>query len=278
MSIITYVNRDKNETGQTMACSAIATCLAVEHNYRVVLISTDFDDKTLENCFWNPFEKSISPFAVKTGDISGGMEGLIRAVASNHISGDVVKSFAKPVLKERLDVIPAPKTADFKTYQNQSIYFSQIADVAKEAYDIVFVDLSRKVPIEHQEKLLQMSTIVLAGLNQNITSLDRFQKLKMTDDFFRRNNVMISLGMYNGQSKYTRKNVARFLKEKNEPFVVPYNILFSDACSEGKMLDYLLQARSITFKDSNEYYFYQTVKQMTDEMDYKRQEIEYKHQ
>ena len=49
MSIITFVSEDIKETGQTISISAIATAMAIEHNYRILLFSTEFIDKTLEN-------------------------------------------------------------------------------------------------------------------------------------------------------------------------------------------------------------------------------------
>ena len=47
MSIITFLNRDKKESGQSLSVAAIATLMAIEHNYRILIISTDFNDKTL---------------------------------------------------------------------------------------------------------------------------------------------------------------------------------------------------------------------------------------
>src|SRR5574344_548488 len=231
MSIIAFINRDKKETGQSISASAVATCLAIEHNYRILLMSTDFNDKTIENCFWSVnTKKSINQF-LNTGnkfDVSNGLEGLIRTFASNRASNDMIKSYTKPVLKERLDVLPGPATSDYKEYCALSTYFTQIADVANTAYDIVIVDLSNEIPYENQKKLLIISDLVLVGLNQNMTSINNFMNLKSEDEFYRKSNVILSIGRYNPDSKYTNKNVARFLNEKNVPLVIPYNILLSD--------------------------------------------------
>ena len=59
MSIVTFFSEDMKETGQSMSVAAIATAMAIEHNYKILLISTDFLDKTLENCFWNQNAKRI---------------------------------------------------------------------------------------------------------------------------------------------------------------------------------------------------------------------------
>lgn len=278
MSIIAFINRDKKETGQSISASAVATCLAIEHNYRILLMSTDFNDKTIENCFWSVnTKKSINQF-LNTGnkfDVSNGLEGLIRTFASNRASNDMIKSYTKPVLKERLDVLPGPATSDYKEYCTLSTYFSQIADVANTAYDIVIVDLSNEIPYENQKKLLTISDLVLVGLNQNMTSINNFMNLKSEDEFYRKSNVLLSIGRYNQDSKYTNKNVARFLNEKNVPLVIPYNILLSDYCSEGKIVDYILSSQLIKDRENKEYYFYDTMKQTIEMIDYKRKEKEY---
>ncbi len=278
MSIITFINKDIKETGQTLAASAIASSLAIEHNYRILLISTDFNDKTLENSFFPIEGVKKSSFFSKQNlniDISNGMEGLVRVFASNRASGNMIKSYTRPILRDRLDILPGPKTTDYKTYLNMSNYFSQIADVANSIYDTVIVDLSNKVTEENQMKLLNISNLVILGLTQNIQSILDFQGLKEEKDFYQKNNVILALEKYNPDSKYSSKNVARYLSEKELPLTIPYNILFSDYCSEGKIIDYLLSMQGLNSKDGKDGYFCETLKKTADKIDYKRQEQEY---
>lgn len=279
MSIITFNNRDKKETGQTLSVASIATLMAIEHNYRILLVSTDFNDKTLEDCFWknNNNNLAFNLFGkTQTLDISSGLEGLIRTFASNRASSDMIKSYTKPILKNRLDILPSPKTLDFKEYCNSSVYFSQIADVAKSEYDIVLIDLSSKVPIENQNKLLNISDVVVMTLNQSSQSISDFYKLKSENEFFKRNNVILSIGKYNPNSKYTNKNIARYLREKNNPIVVPYNILFADSCSDGNIIDYTLAIQTIKDRSNKDFFFYNNVKETMEMIDFKRQEVNYK--
>ena len=57
MSIVTFANLSQYETGQTLMAAAVACCLGIEHNYKILLLTTDFNDKTLENSFWNGYQK-----------------------------------------------------------------------------------------------------------------------------------------------------------------------------------------------------------------------------
>lgn len=52
MAIITFCSNETKETGQTMSLAATAAYMAIEHNYKILVISTDFNDLSLENCFW----------------------------------------------------------------------------------------------------------------------------------------------------------------------------------------------------------------------------------
>ena len=241
MSIITFMNNDEKESGQSLSVAAIATLMAIEHNYKILVISTDFNDKTLIECFFdsskagslkNMFSKSLN------ADISNGLEGLVRMFASNRADKSVIGSYTKPVLRGRLDILESPKTNDYKEYINISNYFSQIAEVANAAYDFVLVDLSKRIPKENQRKMLDLSK-------------------------------------YNMNSKYTAKNIGRYLKEKNIPLVVPYNILFADHCSDGKILDYFLAIKEYKVGQGKEQYFCTQVRETIERIDYLRQAQEF---
>lgn len=278
MSIITFMNKDMKESGQSLSVAAIASLMAIEHNYKILVISTDFNDKTLEDCFFNSNGRGNlkNMFARPlNADISNGLEGLVRMFASNRADKETIKSYTRPVLKDRLDVLQAPKTVDFKEYVNTSVYFSQIADVANGVYDIVFVDLCNKIPEVNQRKVLDMSTLTIVGLNQNQKSMLNFEKLKIEDEFYRRNNVVVAVGKYNMNSKFTAKNIGRYLKEKNVPIVVPYNILFADNCSEGKIIDYLLSMKGLGFGPGKDEYFLEKLRETIEKIDYLRQAQEF---
>lgn len=273
MSIITFLSEELKETGQSMSISAIATAMAIEHNYKILLISTDFIDKTLENCFWNSNNKRFSLFTkANVMDVSNGLEGLVRTFASNRASKDVIRSYTKPVLNERLDILQAPKTVNYKDYCNIANYYSQIAEVANSYYDIVLIDLSKKLPKEAKEKVLVISDLIVVNLLQNMNSISNFMKLKTQNEFFNKKNVLIMLGKYNPNSKFSNKNVARLLREKNIPMIVPYNILFADECFDGKIIDYFLKIQRVQGYDNKDTYFIKQLRSTSEALEYKMQE------
>ena len=40
MSIVTFCNSSLEQTGKTMSIAAIATYMSIEHNYRILVVST----------------------------------------------------------------------------------------------------------------------------------------------------------------------------------------------------------------------------------------------
>ena len=52
MSIVTFWSNGKEQTGKTLSIAAISTYMAIEHNYRILVISTGYRDNTLNSCFW----------------------------------------------------------------------------------------------------------------------------------------------------------------------------------------------------------------------------------
>ena len=82
MAVITFCSNQIRETGQTMSMAAVATHMAIEHNYKILMIDTANNDKTLEDAFWSQTKKTI---VKQKQDIGSGLSGLIRVIDSNSL-------------------------------------------------------------------------------------------------------------------------------------------------------------------------------------------------
>lgn len=81
-------------------------------------------------------------------------------------------------------------------------------------------------------------------------------------------------GRYDRYSKYTNKNVARYIGEK-EVFTVPYSTLFFEAANEGKVADFFLRFRKLEDSDRNAL-FISEVRRATEKIIYRLQELQMK--
>ena len=280
MAVITFCSNEIKETGQTLSMAAIASYMAIEHNYKILMISTGFNDLTLENCFWE-YNKIRSTGGVLKQDVGtiglvSGVEGLIKALNTNRTNTEIVRNYSKIVLKNRLDVLLSPNTRSYQEYVEIAKYYTEILQTANKFYDFVFVDLSKRMPPKEVTEILQTSDIIVMNLTQRLRTIDDFIALRENSEFYRRKNIILNIGRYDKFSKYNDKNITKYLREKQQVSVVPYNTLFFEACSEGTVIDLLLKLRSITDDTDINVMFVKELKNLDNNIIVKMQELQMK--
>lgn len=267
MAIITFFNKEQKETGQTLASIAIATTYGIEHNLSILLVTTDFNDDTLDSSYFEQKRNSFNLFSSNNkmqNNFSTGAEGLIRMFAANRANAEIIKSYTKPVLHDRLDILIPPKTTEIKEFRELTKFYPSIIEYANKAYDMVIVDLSKDVRQDAYDRILEISNLMILMLRQNQKSIENFLKLKMSDEFYNKKDLILGIGKYDNVSSFTAKNVGRYLREKQIPLTIPYNIKYSDSCSKGKVIDYFLATNSLTFKEGVEGFFYDQLRRDVD--------------
>lgn len=272
MPIITFWNNSKEQTGKTLAMSAIATYMAIEHNYKVLVISTSYGDTTLNNCFWKDKREKRNKglFGPNTNiGIEEGFYGLAKVVDNKRISGDGIKNYTKPVFKDRLEILPSP-VHDYDAYLEEQKSYIDIIRLANEYYDLVMVDLDMGLEEELRTKILNSSNLVMACLTQRISSINKFMELREEDPILNSKKTLILISRYDKYSKYTAKNITRYMKEKNRVITVPYNTLFFEASEEAGVADLFLKFRKLDSEDRNAL-FIDEVKRASDSIIYRLQ-------
>ena len=59
MSIITFWNDTREQTGRTLTSVAVATRMAIERNSKILLLSTSVADSTMRKCFFDVENKNF---------------------------------------------------------------------------------------------------------------------------------------------------------------------------------------------------------------------------
>lgn len=260
MSIITFKSNELKETGQTLSLVAVATKMAIEHNYKILIVSTNFEDKTIENCFWemDKLNKPIFTQRYASVGVDSGVEGLSKVLASSQNDTEIVKNYSKTVLRNRLDVLLSANTSSFQEYTKICESYPEILKMATRYYDFIFVDLSSRMQGKMAQDVLNISDIIIFNITQRLKNINDFIELKEKNEFYKRRNVMLLLGRYDAHSKYNVKNVTRYMKEKKQLLDIPYNTLYFEACSEGKVIDYFLKLKNIDENDRNYFFISET--------------------
>ncbi len=253
MAIVTFWSNGKEETAKTLSIAAIATHMAVEHNYKILVVSTVFNDDTLETCYWEPKnEELLKEIAGDKKDVSAGIDGLVKLTLSNKLTPEAVTNYTRLVFPgNRLEVLSGSKAETYQEYEKVRQTYGEVIQAANQFYDLVFVDLNKGLDNDYIKGILNMSDLIVVNITQRLKLLKEFEKIRDENMIFKKGNSIVLVGRYDKFSKYNAKNIARTLGYKGEVSVIPYNTLFFEACNEGKVADYFLRFRNLNPTDRN---------------------------
>lgn len=266
MAIITFWSNGKEETAKTLSLAAISTYMAIEHNWKILVLSTNFNDSTLETCFW---EEGNSKQHSQVG-LGSGIEELAKAIMSNKTSPEIITNYTKIVFKNRLEVLPGIKGNSYEQYQRVRYVYKDILQAANQYYDLIFVDLNKGLDSDDCRDILEMSDLVVVNVTQRLKLINDYIQLKQKENLFNKQNILLLLGRYDRYSKYNSKNVARYVGIK-EVYTVPYSTLFFEAANEGKVADFFLRFRKVDENDRNAL-FISEIQRASEKIFYKLQE------
>lgn len=253
MAIVTFWSNGKEETAKTLSIAAIATHMAIEHNYKILVVSTVFNDDTLETCYWEPKnEELLKEIAGDKKDVSAGIDGLVKLTLSNKLTPEAVTNYTRLVFPgNRLEVLSGSKAETYQEYEKVRQTYGEVIQAANQFYDLVFVDLNKGLDNDYIKGILNMSDLIVVNITQRLKLLKEFEKIRDENIIFKKGNSIVLVGRYDKFSKYNAKNIARTLGYKGEVSVIPYNTLFFEACNEGKVADFFLRFRNLNPTDRN---------------------------
>lgn len=263
MAIITLWNGTEEQCGTTSSSIALATQIAIDHNVRVLLISTSFNDSLIKDSFWVEKKKSaLSVFTDnRTAIVNSGVEGLDRIIRSNKISPEIIKDYTQVVLTNRLEVLMGIEGAQGQ-YDLMKERYSQIISLAGKAYDVVIVDLDNKIGTQATVDIIKESNVIVAMVSQRAKQIAKIDALVKKNQMLPSQKTVITIGKYMENTKYNAKNISRnILRTRDIVNTVPYNSLFFEASQEGKVIDLFLNLMKIREKDEN-YFFVEELKRL----------------
>ncbi len=248
MAIIGFWSGSKKETGQTVSICSIATHMAVEHNYKILLIDATFDDDTMERGFWKIEKNNKKDFAKQLNkgkmDIASGAEGLVSAVASNKATPEVITNFTRVVFKNRLDVVCGLKTKVYADFRKSLMLYKDLIKAADKYYDLVFIDLPKTLDDEITKVLLETSNIIVYNFTKNLKQADEYLELmEKYPDILVREKIIPLLSNGDEETVYNVKNYTRYIGEKKELCTVPYNPTFVKNISEAGIAQFFITSR-----------------------------------
>ncbi len=263
MAIVTFWNATKEQCGTTSGAIALATQVAIEHNIKVLLISTSFNDRLIKDSFWKERKKSTFSFFANNNSAldNSGIEGLDRIIRSNKVSPEIIKDYTQVVLTNRFEILLGISD-NYGQYDLIKERYSQIISLAGKYYDLVIVDLDNMVGEQTVIDILKNSDLIVSTVSQRAKQIEKIQEMINKKDLLNKENTIITLGRYMENTKYNIKNISRnLLKSKDLINTIPYNNLFFEATQEGIVIDLFLNFTKIKERDIN-YFFIQEIKRL----------------
>ena len=281
MAILTFWSGSKKETCQTLSLVAIATYMSVEHNYKTLILDATPDDNTIERCFWKPnnVQKQLGrELNMGKVDITTGTEGLMKAIASNKASPEVISNYTKVVFSSnRLDVLLGLKSTSLSEHEKHMQLFPDLITAANKYYDLVMIDLNKTTQLESTRKILNMSNIIMYTMSQNLMQIEQFIEDKQNLPELHRRNIIPLLGSMNPYSKYNPKNVGSFIKDKQIAHIL-YNNAFMESACEGSTANFFLNTRMYKSAGERNAEFLASISDASQKIKNKFEELKYSKQ
>ena len=255
MAIIAFWNESEKENGQTLAIIAIANQMAIEHNYRILVVDGCFHDKTIARAFWKDKEnKTIQKLNAGKMDISSGAEGLISAVASNKATPEIVTNYTRIVYKNRLDILLGLKTEIEKDYEKSLMLYKDLINTASKFYDMVLVDVPKGYRNPCSKVLIEQAHILMYTMPPNLMNIDNYINLRENDSLIQNQKVIPLLTKSDENSTYNVRNTTRYIKEKNVIACIPYNVRFMEATNEARTSKYFTSQKLSSPKNGESFF------------------------
>lgn len=273
MPIITFWSNNKKAIGQTVSAATAATVMAMEHNYKVLLISADFNDTIIENCFGTQeSNKDIVKSLVKKTQINldSGIRGLLKLADSNRVTPEAIHDYTKIVFKNRLEVLYSPMNIEDDIEKNKIMeQMKNIIMNASRYYDQVIVDLKKGIEYNAQLEILDLSDVVVLNIDQNIKTIENMLMTKEFENMQRK--VIWNICKYDKNSKYNVKNLSRTILKKQNICQINYNTLIIDETQDGGLAELMLRLRTVR-EDEENTEFIVKIKEMIEQILVKYQE------
>ena len=246
MAVIAFWSGSNKETGQTVSAAAIATYMAIEHNYRILLVDATFNDDTLERCFWTIRKGNTPNLTQKLNqgkiDISAGAEGLASAIASNKATPEIITNYTRVVFKNRLDVLCGLKTKSREEYLKTITLYKDLLHTANKYYDLVFVDLEKTLALDTTKDMLEEADIIMYDFTKNLKQADEYLEIVQNNsNLLTKQKLIPLLSNSDENTPYNVKNVTRYIGERKEIPKIPYTSGFVKSISEAGVANYFLQ-------------------------------------
>ncbi|MCI8352183.1 MAG: hypothetical protein HFJ58_00905 [Clostridia bacterium] len=241
-----------------------------------------YDDNTLELCFGaqDKNRNFITKLMKNANTVSdNGIEGLSKIANSGKITPEIIQNYTHVVYRNRLEILYGYRNMQERSTKEEYLktleFYKDIIQNANKYYDMVLVDLDKKLNNDIIRQILKISDVLVYNIEQKMNMINEFLKMREELDSQSKNKIVLNVGNFDENSKYTIKNISRYAGIRRDLTVIPYNTLFFEAASEEAVADLFLKIINVSEADKNSKFIKQ-VKETVEKIIYKMQEVQMK--
>lgn len=248
MPKVVFWGPNSNMTGSTHAILAVSTLMGINHKTKCLLMQGNPNSKKIETSF-TPYDELKSSGVFENSDI--GIGALTKIVVSNKLTPSTIKNYAKPVLKDRLDVLYGMNSTEVEQYNVMMHNLQYITKNASEIYDLVFLDLPKQSKQDYVKETLSDAELVVCIVNQDVVKLSEFFDDIKNNELLKGKPIIYVIGDYENKSKYNLRNIKIRYGIKEDILAIPHNYIFADACNDGNIIDFFYRNMNAEKNDYN---------------------------
>lgn len=248
MAKIVFWSPEEGKSGCTHVAIAVSSLMGITHKSSSLLIDANSNAKKIASSY-TLYDDLVN--ANSFNDTNLGMNAIMRLIKSNKLSPDIIQNYSKPVLKGRLDILYSAIANTQTEIRENLLSMPLIAKNADEVYDLVFVDLPKTTTDDSAIRVMEQADVIVCVIPQEIEKLSNVLKKINGIENIKNKQKLFVIGDYEAGSKYNIFNVKLKYKIPEPCYVLPHNYLFTDACNDGNVLDFLYKNINAPAKDYN---------------------------
>lgn len=270
--IIAFWSNANEKSSVTANMAAISTACVIRYPYSVVMMENYLSRSNLRAAFYGR-ETITFDNEVGTNYYDGnGMEGLIRKIYRGDHTKEVLHSYVKKIIPNRLFYIPQRRVLHSEVFDYEFGHgIEPLLKMMEQYADISFIDTASHQNLS-TKTILEKADLIVVNLYQNQTILE---------NFFQNYSSLVSKSVFlinkyeyhtNGHSTVSRsashtnlscKVICRKYDLPLESLIaIPENELFQIACRSGGVKDFM-DSYNNCGKESANYLFMHAIKKAT---------------
>ncbi len=248
MAKIVFWSPLEGASASTHTIVAVSTLMGIIHKAKCILMQANEKSRKIEAAF-TPYDQLLQSGVFNSAET--GIGALLKIVVSNKLSASTIKNYAKPVLKERLDILYGNTSGEKGQYGQILENLTLISERADEIYDLVFIDAPKGTKDKKILDILSTADVVVCILNQDIIKFNEFFDAVNKVSEIKDKAKIFVIGDYEEKSKYNVRNLKRKFLIKEDIFVVPHNLYFAESLNDGDVIDFFYKNMNADLSDYN---------------------------